>query len=269
MEATYNKDSHSFSVQLAKEIGLEKALILKHLYYWCYANSDNQDMIKNGYIWVYITRKKIEETYPYLTNGRIRGAIKKLEKENYIIIDCFNKLAIDKTNWYALTDKGYKQFGTSIAKLTNDDQKLPSNCEKSQAIQSIKKEYNTKEDTNVSKKEKSIFVDLWKNDYSTYKQMVLDASTELKSDKEFRLKQETYFPNINYEMSIDKGCDYWLSDIGYKKCKQSKTTINILSRLKNNFDKNKIYYGYNQPKPSVSVPDDNKDMLIINGIKYQ
>ena len=58
MKENYNKDCHSFNIQMAKEIGLVETLILKHLYYWCYANSDNQDMIKNGYIWVYITRKK-------------------------------------------------------------------------------------------------------------------------------------------------------------------------------------------------------------------
>ena len=130
---------------------------------------------------------------------------------------------------------------------------------------------NTKDDKDksLSKKEKSVSVDLWKNDYSTYKQMILDASTELKSDKEFRLKQEAYFPNINYEMSIDKGCDYWLSDIGYKKCKQAKNTINILSRLKNNFDKNKIYYGYNQSKPQLDFKESNDNELIINGTRYK
>ena len=157
MELNHNKDCHSFNVQMAKEIGLVETLILKHLYYWCYANSDNQDMIKNGYIWVYITRKKIEETYPYLKDGKIRGAIEKLKKDGYILINCFNKLAIDKTNWYALTDKAYKEFGTSLAKLTNGKLKSPSDSQNNQAIQSIEKEYNNKE--RIYKKETSTIVE--------------------------------------------------------------------------------------------------------------
>ena len=112
-------------------------------------------------------KKKIEETYPYLKDGKIRGAIKKLKKDGYILINCFNKLTIDKTNWYALTDKAYNEFGTSLAKLTNGKLKSPSDSQNNQAIQSIKKEYNNKESTNVDKKD-DIDFDLVLSKWSEY-----------------------------------------------------------------------------------------------------
>lgn len=154
-----NYENHSFSIKLATDLGLESAIILQHLFLWCRANSDNQDMIKDGHIWVYISRKKINSTYPYLKEGKIRGAIDRLQKEGYIKIANYNKLKIDKTNWYGLTDKAYMLFGTSLAILTNGEQKSPTIGENIQAIQDINHDYietNKKEDTIVSKKKRDV-----------------------------------------------------------------------------------------------------------------
>lgn len=117
----------------------------------------------------------------------------------------------------------------------------------------------------------------WRTDYETYKALVEDARIKLKSDTEFRDKQEKYFANINYELSIDKGCDYWLSDIGYKKVKSSRGEINMLSRLKNNFDKNKIYNSIRKPiynkesyiEQRVSDLQKDIDKVMINGQTYK
>src|SRR5574344_589867 len=128
---------------------------------------------------------------------------------------------------------------------------------------------NNKESTKVDKKETNS--DEWKHDYDAYKQLICNAANTLKLDAEFKSKQETYFPNVNYELSIDKGCDYWLSEQGYKKCKQAKSKINMLARLKNNFDKNRIYnsYGRKQQTSMFREEEIDKDKLIINGTEYK
>lgn len=162
MENRINYENHSFSVKLATDIGLESAIIIQHLFYWCKANSDNLDMIKDGHIWVYISRKKINSIYPYLKEGKIRGAIDRLKKEGYIKIANYNKLKIDKTNWYALTDKGYALFDTSLDILTNGEIEYPTIGENNQAIQAInnndiKKEYNKEDKKEYKEKKKILF----------------------------------------------------------------------------------------------------------------
>lgn len=245
MSEKNNKDCHSFNVQMAKEIGLEETLILKHLYYWCYANSDNQDMIKNGYIWVYITRKKIAETYPYLSDGKIRGAIEKLKKDDYIIIDCFNQLAIDKTNWYALTDKAYNEFGTSLAKLTNGKLKSPSDSQNNQAIQSIKKEYNNKESTNVDKKKNEIQTEIFQNpDYIAFRKWMKDNCPFCNNPKNFTASviTENEFLKLK-ELYTGKEIADVISEIENRKDLRKKysnlykTTSNWLKNRNNNGNK--------------------------------
>lgn len=112
---------------------------------------------------IFIKKKKMCSIYPYFTENIIKYTINKLFEKEYIKIANYNKLAIDKTNWYALTDKAYNLYGTSISKLTNVGEKrisigekCTSNSENNQAIQDIEINYNNKdnkEDTSISKKD--------------------------------------------------------------------------------------------------------------------
>lgn len=132
---------------------------------------------------------------------------------------------------------------------------------------------NIKNNIKLNKKKNEV----WRTDYDVYKQLVEDARIKLKADTEFQSKQERYFANINYELSIDKGCDYWLSDEGYKKAKSSKGEINMLSRLKNNFDKNKVYNPFRKTAYDRDSFVQNKvnelqkeiDKVVINGQTYK
>lgn len=160
-----NYETHSFSVELATILGLEDAIILQHLYYWCIGNSDNKDMLKDGYIWVYISRRRINETYPYISENRIKGAINRLSEKEYIKISNYNKLKIDKTNWYALTDKAYLLFGTSLVKLTNGQLESPSKSSNHQPLQSIGTSYkdkNKEKEENKKEEKDDFFEEVWK-----------------------------------------------------------------------------------------------------------
>lgn len=92
--------------------------------------------------------------------------------------------------------------------------------------------------SNEGKKEKP----LWKESYDEYKRLFLEAKENLLNDSEFRTKQESYYPNIDFEKSIDKNLDFWLREDIWEKEKRKKTkSILPAERIKNNFDKNKIY----------------------------
>lgn len=97
---------HSFDIEVAKELGVNCAVILKHIYFWVEKNKANEKNYFDGRYWTYNSVKAFEEIFPYLTNKQIRGALDRLEEHGLIMVGCHNDDPYDKTLWYSVTDKG-------------------------------------------------------------------------------------------------------------------------------------------------------------------
>lgn len=98
---------HSFDVEIAKEYGIESAIILKHLSFWIQKNMACEKHCFNGIYWTYSSVKAFRELFPYMGEKQIRNNIDKLKKAGLIIVGEFNKSAYDRTKWYAITDAGW------------------------------------------------------------------------------------------------------------------------------------------------------------------
>lgn len=98
---------HMFDPQVAKEYGVNAAIIFQNLAYWIEHNSANGANFHEGRYWTYNSVKAFSKLFPYLTEKQIRGALKKLEEGGMIIVSNYNKSAYDRTRWYALADKGF------------------------------------------------------------------------------------------------------------------------------------------------------------------
>lgn len=123
-------NAHVFNVQLAKELGLNQAIMLQHLYYWHQINDKNKNNIIDGKVWTYNTAEAFSEIFPYLSPKQIRYAFEQLEKKNYIEIGNYNKANFDQTKWYCLTSEALLLFGNSNLQnvtpmLQNDTPNLP------------------------------------------------------------------------------------------------------------------------------------------------
>ena len=110
---------HSFDIDIAKEYGIECAIILKHLYFWIEKNRACDRHFHDGNDWTYSSRKAFMELFPYISDRKIRSALDKLESEGLIITGNFNKMQYDRTKWYALTDKAYSIIDNHVAKTSN------------------------------------------------------------------------------------------------------------------------------------------------------
>lgn len=97
---------HMFDPQIAKEYGVNAAIILQNLAYWIEHNRANETNFHDGRYWTYNSVKAFAELFPYLTDKQIRGALKKLEEGGMILVGNYNKSAYDRTRWYALSEKG-------------------------------------------------------------------------------------------------------------------------------------------------------------------
>ena len=97
---------HSFDIEVAKEYGVNCAIILKNIYYWVEKNRANDKHFYDGSYWTYNSIKAFNELFPYLSEKQIRSALEKLENEGLILTGNYNKKPYDRTKWYAISEKG-------------------------------------------------------------------------------------------------------------------------------------------------------------------
>lgn len=97
---------HSFDIELAKEYGIVEAILLKNLWFWVEKNRANEKHFYDGSYWTYNSVRAFGKLFPYVSEKTITRALKKLEDLKIIKTGNYNKIAYDRTKWYAFTDLG-------------------------------------------------------------------------------------------------------------------------------------------------------------------
>lgn len=100
-------NDHSFSVNVASQIGLEKSILLKEIYGWVKHNWDNQKNIHHGVSWTYNSAKAYAEKFPYFSERSISRWLADLEDAGFIATGNFNEHKYDRTKWYAVNVDAY------------------------------------------------------------------------------------------------------------------------------------------------------------------
>lgn len=83
---------------LAKEIGLNEAIILQQIHYWI---RDSKKIV-DGQRWTYNSIRAWQKQLPFFSQSTIKRIFKKLEEEGLIVSGSFNKAPFDKTKWYTI-----------------------------------------------------------------------------------------------------------------------------------------------------------------------
>ena len=97
---------HVFDTDVAKEYGVNAAIILQNIAYWIMQNEANETNFYDGRYWTFNSKRAYGELFPYMTAKQIRTALEKLIEDGVLVTGNYNKLAYDRTAWYALTEKG-------------------------------------------------------------------------------------------------------------------------------------------------------------------
>lgn len=98
--------NHSFSVDLATELGsVDLAILVHHFQYWIRFNKNLNRNKKNGHYWTYQTRKEIVAHFPYWTADQVRRYVDKLVERKILMKGNYNKNPEDNTMWYAFVDE--------------------------------------------------------------------------------------------------------------------------------------------------------------------
>lgn len=179
---------HSFDVEIATKYGIAEAILLKHIWFWCTRNRERQKNFHNDTYWMYYPLREFQKNFCYLKPSKIRSALEKLEKEGLIITGNFNQKAMDRTKWYAVTERAIDMCENSQLEWTenntetHEENNVSSICENSQMhlpkSENGEKEADTdnqpKEEKKSTKKEKPV-----KHKYGEYNNVLL-------TDEEFQ-----------------------------------------------------------------------------------
>jgi len=97
---------HIFDTDIAVKYGVNAAVLLQNLGYWIKQNEANGTNYFDGFYWTYNSRRAYRELFPYMSERQINTAFQKLIDDGLVITGNYNKIAYDRTLWYALTQKG-------------------------------------------------------------------------------------------------------------------------------------------------------------------
>lgn len=240
---------HSFEVHIAEKYGVHSAIILNNLHFWIAKNKANNKNYFDGNYWTYNSKKAFSELFPYMTERQIEYALKKLIDDGLVITGNYNKLAYDRTLWYAITKKGYS--------ILQNCETIPQNCEM--------------EETKLLNGENEIVEPIPDNkpviktnnkttDINQICKETIDRLNEL-TDSNFKSNSETTkrlikgllkeYTKEDILMVIDKMCYKWLNPKKGEKDMSEYLRPSTLFR-KSNFDN---YYGMKVQQKEITTAD--------------
>ena len=164
----------SFDPQIAKQLGVNAAIILENIEIWQTKNQANNFNNRQDRHWVTNSAKAWSTLFDFFTPRQIQFALKKLVENEIIKKEIFNADKMDRTNWYSsnrikpikqnclmqltlLSDTSDKSVLMDETKLSNAKDKtvksLNSNTRSIDKTQDIKPSNATQEQQSCSHKE--------------------------------------------------------------------------------------------------------------------
>lgn len=98
------RKTYSFDTQLAKECGVEAAILYNDIVHWISFNAQHEYVHKEGKVWSFSTYKQIADRIEFLTERQVKYAMEKLIDKGLIIKGNFNPNVFDKTSWFTISD---------------------------------------------------------------------------------------------------------------------------------------------------------------------
>lgn len=265
--------AHFFDVDLATEIGVKNAIMFQNIGYWVELNKANDRNKYGDDYWTYNSVAAFKDIFPYWTDAQIRRILDSLLEKKLIKKGSFNNDRKDRTSWYTLTKKGLAMYEKKAFVETDK-----SICENEQvhlrkstnAFVEINKcniitdnKHTDNKPDNKQKENNTKEKVLWRMSFEEYKRMTEEAKQRLLSDREFKDKMLDWFPNLDYDKTIDKTADWWASVQGWEHNKKKRTdNINLYTAIKNNADRNRVYIPFKTQsiKEKADIMDTQMDL---------
>jgi len=90
-----------FNPDVAKNVGVEEAIMYSNIEYWCEKNKANNKNLHDEKYWTYNSMEAFQELFPFWTIKQIKRILKNLKRKEYIQVGNYNKMGYDRTSWYS------------------------------------------------------------------------------------------------------------------------------------------------------------------------
>jgi len=102
---------YSFSIDDAENYGLDEAVMLYNFKYWIMHNKANNKNFNDGRTWTFNSVSSFNKLFPFWSERQISRILKSLIDKGVLITGNYNKVAYDRTLWYAFKDESILPFG--------------------------------------------------------------------------------------------------------------------------------------------------------------
>ena len=119
---------------LAKQIGLNEAIVLQQIHYW----TREQRHVIDGYSWTYNTVEEWQKQFPFWSNATIRRVVDSLVDKGLILKRKLSENRFDATLWYAINSDALAERSEQIHLL-----KMSKSSAQSEQIRSAQNEQIT------------------------------------------------------------------------------------------------------------------------------
>lgn len=201
---------HSFDIEIAKEYGVLEAILLNNLWFWVEKNRANNVNYYDGYYWTFNSTKAFNELFPYASQKQIQSALKHLRDEGILQTGNYNKSALDRTLWYAFTQKGKWILLKGKMDFTDRENGFP---QKGKAIPYINTDINT--DNNIYSPVSENLDEISYQNIIEYLNFKADTNYKISSKKTrdlIRARISEGFTVEDFKKVIDNKCEEWLNN---------------------------------------------------------
>ena len=84
---------YSFDEEVAKEVGVNAAIIMDKFTWWIRQNEANERNFYDGRYWTYNSTKALTSMFPFFSAKQIGRILKKLIDDGYLLTGNYNKVA--------------------------------------------------------------------------------------------------------------------------------------------------------------------------------
>ena len=116
-------EAHAFIVEEAVEHGIDKALLMQHIRFWCNQNEGRESHTHEGKTWMYQSASDMCHHYRYWSRQKISRLLRDMEADGLIVSANYNSIGYDQTKWYALADN--LQCSTVNNRMSKGEQPIP------------------------------------------------------------------------------------------------------------------------------------------------
>jgi len=95
----------TFNIEFAKRYGVDEAIMVKSFQFWIRLNKANKVNYHDLRYWTYNTNKSLSEYYSFWSEKQVRRIIESLVDKEILIKGNYNKIAYDRTIWYAFINE--------------------------------------------------------------------------------------------------------------------------------------------------------------------